>query len=138
MDILVPTEDGYWVNENHARISELIREYNPDMELVWIPPDRRFDDAIPYAVRHNPPNAMPYIVFHIKEDELDHRVLGRLYAGDTTKHDVLARIEADDQARLNLQAKIKREKAEERQDFIKSVVGSNKHTFRHNGKIYPK
>src|SRR6266498_2890929 len=106
MDILVPTEDGYWVNENHARISELIREYNPDMELVWIPPDRRFDDAIPYAVRHNPPNAMPYIVFHIKEDELDHRVLGRLYAGDTTKHDVLARIEADDQARLNLQTKI--------------------------------
>jgi len=34
--------------------------------------------------------------------------------------------------------KEKMEAAAERQDFIKSVVGSHKHSFRHNGKVIPK
>ena len=88
MDLLVPANDGHWVNEAHARIAELINEYDPTMELVWIPPEHRVKNSneAPYAVRHNPPNAEPYIIFYIAEDELDHRVLARIYRGDTTKH----------------------------------------------------
>lgn len=139
MDLLVPAEDGHWINENHARIAELINEYDPTMELLWIPPEYRVKNSneAPYAVRHNPPDKEPYIMFYIKEDELDHRVLARIYRGDTTKNDVQAMIESSDKAWNNLRTKIALEKAAERQDFIKTVVGSNKHQFKHNGKIIP-
>lgn len=140
MDILVPSTDGHWISEAHSRIAEMINDYDPTMELVWIPPEDRHNsgNAAPYAVRHNPPGKMPYIMFFINEDELDHRVIGRIYAGDIAKTDVGAMIEANELAYTNLENRRKMEKALERQDFIKTVVGSHKHDFKHNGKIYPK
>lgn len=139
--MLVPAEDGHWINENHARIAELINEYDPTLDLVWIPPEHRVKNSneAPYAVRHTPSdkNKAPYIIFFINEDELDQRVLARLYRGDLNKNDVGGMIEAEEKAYWNLKNKILKERAEERQDIIATIVGSNKHSFKHNGKIIP-
>jgi len=137
--VLVPAEDGHWVNENHARIAELINDYDPSMDLVWIPPENRVKNGneAPYAVRHTNKDGYQYLLFFVNDDELDHRVLGRIYEADLTKHDVQARIESDEKAYWALQRKIRQEKAEERMDFVRAVAGNNKSTFKHNGKIYP-
>jgi hypothetical protein len=139
MDIMVPAEDGHWVNEKFARIAEVIQDYDPRMRLVWIPPENRTDQdqTPPYAVIYTNGQGQEHLVFSIREEELDERVLARLFQGDTGKHDVLADIEAQEKAREVLAYKAKLEKAEERQDFIKTVVGSGKHSFKHNGRVIP-
>lgn len=137
--VYVPTETGHWVNENFARIAEVIKDYDSEMELAWIPPENRTAfDKNPYAVVHKPAAGRQYVVFYLSEEELDERVLARLFNGDLKNNDPLARLEAEDKARKLLSLKEQMEKADERQDFIKSVVGSHKHSFKHNGRVIPK
>jgi hypothetical protein len=139
MDVHVAAQDGHFISEKHARISEIIQDFNPELRLAWIPPENRVDQELtpPFAVIHEPRDRVPYIVFTIKEDELDERVLQKLILGDLNKVDVLAELEAGEKAYQLMNLKEKMEKAEDRQDFIKTVVGSNKHSFRHNGRIIP-
>jgi hypothetical protein len=138
--MLTPTEQGYWVDERHARIAELVKEYNPNLDLVWIPPENRIKNSneAPYAVRHTTPDGKSYIVFHIQQGELDHRVLAKIYAGDTTKHDVLEELEMEEKAKEIIRLKELEDAAADRRDFIKTVAASPLHRFRHNGKIIPK
>lgn len=138
--MLTPTEQGYWVDEHHARISELIKQYNPELELCWIPPDDRSrEEEFPYAVKHNPKNAEPYIMFRIRKGELDHRVLAKIYDWDNAKHpDILGSIEAQERAQVAIRQKELEDAASDRKDFIRTLVASPKHSFKHNGKIIPK
>lgn len=139
MDVHVAAQDGHFISEKHARISEIIQDFNPELRLAWIPPENRVDQDLtpPFAVIHEPRDKNPYIVFTIKEDELDERVLQKLILGDLNKVDVLAELEAGERAYQLLNLKERMEKSEAHQDFIKTVVGSNKHSFRHNGRIIP-
>lgn len=136
---MVPAEDGHWVNEKFARIAEIINDFDRRLQLVWIPPENRTAfDTKPYAVLHTKDDGLQTIIMYIKEDELDERVLEQLFLGDTERHDVIARMEAQELAATIVRNKEKMERAEERQDFIKTVVGSHKHSFRHNGRVIPK
>lgn len=137
--VMVPAEDGHWVNEKFAQIAELINSFDHRLRLVWIPPENRTAfDTKPYGIIHTNPEGAEKLVMLIKEDELDERVLATLYMNDTSRQDVLTRLEAQDEAARVLRNKQKMEEAEARQDFIKTVVGSHKHSFRHNGRIIPK
>jgi hypothetical protein len=136
---MVPAEDGHWVNEKFARISEIINDFDHRLQLVWIPPENRSAfDVKPYGILHTSPEGAQKMVMLIKEEELDERVLAQLFLGDTSKHDVLDRLEAEEHAHTVLRNKEKMEKAEERQDFIATVVKSPLHSFKHKGRIIPK
>lgn len=138
-DRAVAMSDGHFVSEKVAYLSEIIQDFNPYLQLVWVPPEHRKgdDDIPPFAVMDTTPGKKPYIVFTLKENELDHRVLQRLFEADLAEHDVLGRLEAAERARDLVTLKTKMEAAEERKDFIESVVGSGIHYYRHNGRIIP-
>lgn len=139
MDMMVPAEDGHWINEKFARIAEIIHDFDHRLQLVWIPPeDRTLFDIKPYGILHTNSDGAQKIVMLIKEEELDERVLQHLFLNDTERHDVLANLEAQELAATILKNKEKMEKAEERQDFIASVVRSPLHSFKHKGRIIPK
>lgn len=143
MNVYVPTESGHWVNENFARLAEIIQDYDQTINLAWIPPENRtVIDKKPYAViHHNPVNGKEYVLFYLTEDEMTRpdQVLARVFNGDTKNgNDPLARLEAEEKGRKLMELRVKMEEAEARQDFIKSVVGSHKHSFKHNGRVIPK
>jgi hypothetical protein len=133
------TEDGHFVSEKHERIAAMIKDFSEDLSLVWIPPENRQvgDTTPPFAVCCTPRDREPYIVFTIKEDELDERVIARLINGDNAHTDPLAWAQAQEDADEAYRLKKQMDKAEERQDFIRTVVGSGKHSFKHNGRIIP-
>lgn len=136
--VMVPAEDGHWVNEKFARIAEIINDFDHRLQLVWIPPENRTQfDIRPYGILHSGDDGQQKMVMLIKEEELDERVIEALFLGDTTKNNVLERLEAKEQAARVLQYKEEMEAAEERRDFIKTVVKSGKHSFRHNGRVIP-
>lgn len=122
---------------HYERIAEIIQDFNPDMELAWIPPEERNAfDIKPFAIRHNPPNAPSYIVGFFSEEEMDHRIIAHLFSIDTTRNDVLGNLEREEAAKRALQMKEQIERDEMRKDFAKSLLKSRKHTYRHNGKKY--
>lgn len=137
--MLVPAEDGHWINEKFARIAEIINDFDHRLQLVWIPPENRTAfDVKPYGILHTSDNGAQKMVMLIKEEDLDERILAHLFLNDTERHDVIARLEAEELAQQVLRNKEKMEKAEERRDFISTVVKSPLHSFKHKGRIIPK
>lgn len=136
--VMVPAEDGHWINEKFARIAEVIHDFDHRLQLVWIPPENRTAfDVQPYGVLHTGDDGQQKLVMLLKEEELDERVIEALFLGDTAKNDVLSRLEAKERAARVLKMKEETEAAEARRDFINSVVRSGKHSYRHNGRVIP-
>lgn len=137
--MLVPAEDGHWVNEKFARISEIINDFDHRLQLVWIPPENRTAfDTKPYGILHTADNGLQKMVMYIREEDLDERILAHLFLNDTERHDVIARLEAEELAQQVMRNKEKMEEAEARKDFIATVVKSPLHSFKHKGRIIPK
>lgn len=127
---------GMALSAEHTRIAELIKEYEPSLELAWIPPENRtINDAYPFAIIHRVQGFEPYVVMRLTENEVDHRVLARLYAVDNSRGNVLSMLELEEQARRQvLERKVQddREEANELAAWaIKTKAGS-----KHNGVRY--
>jgi ribosomal protein S28E/S33 len=131
MDIVV--QDGMMLSAEHMRIAEIIQDYDPYLELIWIPPNQRdHNDTFPFAVRHNPPGKESYIVFKLRETEVDHRVLARLFRGDNSKGDILSVIESEEAARRLLEMKKQKDEMEEARELAAWAVKA-KPGAKHNG-----
>lgn len=138
-DVPILDEDtGRFLSSKHMRIAEIIQDYNPTLHLAWIPPDQRgeLDREFPFCVLHFAENGKQYVVHKYRENEVDERILADLFSRDMSKTDVLGRLEAEEKAREAYALKRRMEEAEERQDFIASVVKSPLHTYRHNGRRF--
>ena len=137
-DIAVPTDDGHWVSQSHMRIAEIIRDYDPALSLVWIPVDQRSeaDRGREFAVIHSPDGQRSYTVLHCSADEVDHRLLARLFRGDLAKNNVLGWLDSIEDAKAIIKAKQDAELAEEHQEVVRSIIKSPKSVYKHNGVSY--
>lgn len=124
------------LSAKHMRVAEIIRDYNPELELAFIPRNARTAfDADPFAVIHNQPNGQRYVVMTCKEEEVDERLLAKVFMADHRNGNVLKRLEAEEAARQAMNMKQQMDEWEDKQDFVKTVI-KGKHYFRHNGKVY--
>lgn len=134
IDVYVPAEGGYFVSEKHARIAEIINEYDPTLELAWIPPDKRQPGDAPFAVIHRPLGQPEYVVCY--SEDVDENLLARVFSMDATKHDVWAQVNASQAAAEALKLKRQLEEMEEANDLTKSIIKSHKNVYRHDGVRY--
>lgn len=120
----------------HMRVAEIIKDYNPELELAFIPRNARSAfDAEPFAVLHRLPNGQTYVVMTCKEEEVDERLLTKVFMADKKNGNVLKRLEAEEAARKLMKMKEEMAEWEDKQDFVKSLL-KGKHYYRHNGKVY--
>lgn len=128
------------LSAEHLRIAEILQDYNPQLDLVWIPPENRLpeDKGLFWAVRCTPSDGRkPYLLFQLREDEIDHRVLERVFEQDLHKNpDFLSKLERKEAAMRLVDMKRQMDEAEERRAFVKSVFSSPKSTYKHNGVTY--
>jgi len=132
-------ETGKFVSVEHQRIATIIQEYDPDLYLAWIPPDKRsFDDTQPFAILHKQPDGRMYVVRKVKEGEVNSDLIAWLWMNDSARQgtDLTGRLEAQDAARRAVEMKRQIQKDDERRDFYKSVLRSPLNTYRHNGVKY--
>lgn len=122
----------------HERVAEIIRDLDPALSLVYIPEAQRSSfDKHPFAVLHTPSNGQaPYLAMTMAENEVDERLIGKLIKRDTHKGAVLDEIEAHEAAMRLVKAKSDLDEMEEASDFARSVIKSDKHTYRHGGRVY--
>lgn len=134
MDIHVPAEDGTFISETHARIAEILKDYDPDIDLLWIPPANRMPGDKPFAVAKTEPSGKRYIICYA--DECDERLLARIWSMDASKHNIAAQLDAATAAREALRLKKEQERLEEAHDMAATILKSPLHTYRHGGKRY--
>ena len=134
VDVHVPAEGGYFVSERHARIAEIISEYDETLELAWIPPERREPGDSPFAVICRPLGRESYVVCY--SDDPDERLLARVFGMDSSRQDVLSEVERQNAAVKALQMKKQMEEMEEARELTASIIRSPKSVYRHGGVTY--
>jgi hypothetical protein len=130
---------GYFISEEHRIIAEIIQDYNPDLYLMWIPPDKRdLNDTEPFAIVHMPPGKSQYVVRRCKDSEVDVRLLEWLWSNDQARGgtDILGRLEAHEAAKKAMQLKRDQEKLDAAQDIALSIIKSPLNAYKHNGVKY--
>jgi hypothetical protein len=135
--MLYDAVSGEMISRSMNRIQEIIQDYNPDLELVWIPPrDRTAFDRQPFAVVHRPVGKPAYIVMFLKEDEVNETLLARLWSHDNSNGDVLTKLEALEAARQAVTLKKQMEDEEVRKELVGSIIKSPLNTYYHGGVKY--
>lgn len=138
LDLASPTESGHWVNDKVSRCVELIKMYDPNIEVQWVPPENRLPGDPEFRLLECAPNRPPYVMFYVQSaDEFDERVLARVIQQDAAKNNFsLSIIDAHNDAVKLMKAKKDEEEAEERADLVKHILKSPKARYRHNGVVY--
>lgn len=137
---------GEFLSSTAARLQEILQDYNPNLELVFIPSSKRDDsDTKPFAIRDTTPGKPANIVRHFSEAEVKepHKILAWLFAGDLTKHSpdaVFDRIMLEKKSAELFQSRRDADIAEERQELIASLSTGGLYGkttgYRHGGKIF--
>lgn len=127
---------GEWVNENYQHIAEVINDWDPRLRLMWIPEQQRTpEDKYPYAIGFFESElAAPYIVMHVAEDELDERLIAKLFDMRDAAKDPHTRLKNLEDAKAILEAKQRVEEQAELHDMARTLWKSPLHSFRHNGR----
>jgi hypothetical protein len=139
IDVDLPTahDDGHFINAKVSRIVELIREYDPRLDVKWVPPDHRGPTDPAFAITERLGDGREVVAFYIdSEDSFDENVLARVYEGDNSKNDVQARVDAQNRAATRVRQAKQREELEQYYSLLGSMVTSKKHTYKHDGRKY--
>lgn len=113
---LVATEEGYFVDQRWAYLAQIIEDYNPQLELRWIPPNlRTVEDGAPYVVVHRQRDGLEYAVLYASELDSPQDVLERIFNADMKHGNVMDRMRNRNTAAqlFQMQAKIDAEMAKQ-------------------------
>jgi hypothetical protein len=83
--IYFPSNDGKtWVSEKQRRINQILVDYDPKLQLQWIPPGHRNEKDEAFRVVCFPENSHPYLI--CTAAEADERLLASVFQSDQAKH----------------------------------------------------
>lgn len=132
-DIAEPLADGSWINSKIARLIEIIRERYPDLDVVWIPRERRAADDAAFAIVETLKDGRQVVALYIKtEAEFNESILERLIRADMLNKDpqkVNAEIEAKNEATKLIRNKKQQEQMQEVMDPYLYALRSGKHKY---------
>lgn len=128
--IYFPNEDGHFVNQKQRRVAEILKDYDPTLQLQWIPPGSRNEKDEPFRVVCFPPNGYPYLVCTAME--ADERLLATVFSADGAKKggNLLSWLDNYNSAQEIYNAKINHERRLEMHEMAKSVIRNDKSFYR--------
>ena len=76
-------QGGHFVSDRISRVVEAIKEYEPRLEVKWIPEGQRRNGQAAFAVIYHDSEHGEYTLFYVNsEEEFDERVLQRIIVND--------------------------------------------------------
>ena len=123
--------DGQFVSQRVSRIVEAIKDYEPNIDVQWVPPTARAEGQPAFKIVYTSPLAIETL-FHVQtEDEFDERVLLRIIANDQRRGPVkLTELELFDQAQRLLAQQDWLDKMEEANDVAYHVLKTHLNTYK--------
>lgn len=130
-DPAVATEDGVFISDKWLRLSEILQDMDPTIELRWIPPRNRtdMDKSKPYAIVHSPPDKKSYIIMFAGDTDDPQDILARLWSGNTRKGNVLTRLDAIEAAKKAFEQRAALDSFEEAADEMHFMATSRSNWF---------
>lgn len=137
-------EHAQFLPAKAARLAEILRDYNPYLELQFIPDNQRDGLEAPFRIWDNSPWRGGYPVKSISAAEIEEpeKILAWLFQGDLSKRG-LTDIMDDEEARQIADALVKAKRDEdiaaERQDLAAEILKGGRHNksvYRHGGKVF--
>ncbi len=127
--------DGHFVSEKQVRINEVLQEYDPTLQLQWIPPDQRSANELAFRVVCFPLGRAPYLV--CTSEEADERLLAKVFEADQRNSpNRLNYIDNFNNALELVRAKEAFEKRQQDHELAASILRSRKSHFYHGGIDY--
>lgn len=124
--------DGHFVSEKQIRINEVLTDYDPTLQLQWIPVGQRSEEDLAFRVVCFPLGKPPYLI--CTAEEADERLLARVFEADQrSSPNKLNFIENYNNARELLNAKQAKEARQEDHELAASILRSNKSNYMHGG-----
>ncbi len=132
VDTFIPTNDGRWVSSTYERLARVINEYDENLQLCWIPPDKRTrEDKKPYMVLDSKTQSP---VFYASELDTPVDILTKLYTADSKHGDVHERLVAHNLAIEIMETKQWEDEREELRSQANFLLGSPLNTVNFKGK----
>jgi len=131
-----PLSDGTWVNSRIARIAEIIREYDSELEIRWLPRNERFKDDDVFQIVDKRINK---VVFSVSDEaSFNENVLERIFQADMEKNkgrplDVLELLELKNNTAKLLRLKARIEEDEMKEEEVASILKSPLNAYNHRG-----
>lgn len=129
--VYLPTGEGHFISEKQRRISEILRDYYPYLELQWIPAEDRGPDDYSFRVVDATPGKPPYVALFAKD--CDERLLARLIQADNTRRDINSYLDAHNAAVEIYEEKKRKEERMEMHAMMHAALRSRKYHWKHNG-----
>ena len=131
--------DGQFVSQRISQVVQAIKEYDPDIEVQWIPVSEREPGQAAFRLMYFPKDGTPpYIMFHVKtEDEFDARVLKKIMVNDQARSGKLTidEFEAAERAQAAVAKQAYLDALEEQHDIAYHVLKSHKNTYKINDNL---
>lgn len=124
--------NGHFVNSRVQKVCNAIQDYEPELDVMFIPPHMRREGQAAYRIIHRPVGAPPYILFTVRRDEdFDERILQRIIMNDQ-RHgkQTMSELEAYDAAQKLVQNREWMDKMGEANDIAKHVLKSHLNTYK--------
>lgn len=130
----VPVDDGHIVTAKTMRVIEIIRDYDPHLDVEWVPPERRLPGDNAIRVVDSRGKGLARVIMSFRDEgEFTARdgadVLERLFLADHAKGDPLARMQAANAAAEVLEQKRLLERLEETKDIGVHALRSPLHRY---------
>ena len=126
--------DGQFVSQRVSQVVEAIREYDPCIEVQWVPVSVREEGQAAFRLIYNPPNDVPYVMWHVKtEEEFDHRVLQKIMVNDQKNgQHSYDEFEAAMNAKERIAKQAWLDSLEEQHELAASILKSRKSSYKVN------
>lgn len=123
-------EAGCFISSKIQRLAEILQDYDPYLELRWIPVGQRNNnDSLPYCVVDTRLGSAAYPVFYFGETTPPEEVLAKIFEGDNSRGDVLKKIEAQEAAQKAFKLKEELEAREEMHDRFHFLITSRSNNY---------
>lgn len=134
MEVYFPADDGTWISEKYERLAKVVQDYDPGLELRYIPPAvRTREDKKPYCVFDT---RSGHAVLFASELDTPEQILAQLFGADNAKANVLDKIEAHNAAVEALETRQRIDQMEELAEQAYFMKQSPLHYLRFNGKMF--
>ena len=132
----VQMDDGSFVSAKAVRLVEIVRDYDPGLDVEWIPREHRIegDDAIRIIDTRGHGFARMVMSFRDEEEftaQDGTLTLQRLFLADGRKGDVMSRLDAQNAAAKIVAAKKALEEREEGRDLLEHALRTPLNRYRY-------
>lgn len=128
-DKLIATSEGdRFVSQKWMFLAEMLQDYNPSLELRWIPIEKREaeDRDKPYVVVSKDKQGKSYIVLYASELDQPEEIMTRVINSDMKHGNVLERMEVRNNVNKLFEMRAKEEELAEQEEFATWLVKTNK------------